>query len=168
MNTLISEGESLTNEIIGKVRPRNVSTIICPPFTHLSAISAIVKDVEGVHLGAQDCSPYHAGAYTGQNPAAVLKDIGVEYVIIGHSERRNYQGENDEIAREKIKSAINHGLKIIFWLFNTVCGSIDCSLGLCVRAARGRPLRSAASSSVQGPGGPRGARPTPKRRSSRG
>jgi len=86
----------------------------CPPFTHLSAISSILADQDHVHLGAQDCSPYHAGAYTGQNSAAVLKDIGVEYVIIGHSERRNYQGENDEIAREKIKSAINHGLKVIF------------------------------------------------------
>lgn len=114
MNTLISEGEVLTKKIIEKDRPKNVSTIICPPFTHLSAISSIVENIDGVHLGAQDCSPYHSGAYTGQTSAAVLKDIGVEYVIIGHSERRNYQGENDEIAREKIKSAINHGLKVIF------------------------------------------------------
>ncbi len=114
MNTLISEGEALTKDIIEKDRPNNVSTIICPPFTHLSAISALVKNADNIHLGAQDCSPYDSGAYTGQNSAAVLKDIGVEYVIIGHSERRNYQGENDEIGREKIKSAIKHGLNIIF------------------------------------------------------
>lgn len=114
MNTSIAEGESLTNDIINKERPKNVSTIICPPATHLTAISALVKDIDGIHLGAQDCSPYHNGAYTGQISAAVLKDVGVEYIIIGHSERRNYQGENDEIAREKIKSAINHGCKVIF------------------------------------------------------
>jgi len=122
MNTSITEGETLMKEILAKDRPSGVSTIICPPATHLTAISALVKDIDGIHLGAQDCSPYHAGAYTGQTSAAVLKEIGVEYVIIGHSERRNYQGENDEISREKIKSAINHGCNIAYepiWAIGT-------------------------------------------------
>lgn len=114
MNTSIAEGEALIKEIIDLDRPAGVSTIVCPPMTHLTAINDLVKDIDGIHLGAQDCSPYHAGAYTGQTSAAVLKDVGAEYVIIGHSERRNYQGENDEISREKIKSALNHGCKVIF------------------------------------------------------
>lgn len=119
MNTSLAEGEALAKEMVALDRPAGVKTIICPPQTHMHALSKIITGKNGLHLGAQDCSPYDAGAYTGQVASPVLKEMGAEYVIIGHSERRNYQGENDEIGREKIKMALKQGLNIIFCIGET-------------------------------------------------
>ncbi|MBI2626008.1 MAG: triose-phosphate isomerase [Candidatus Nealsonbacteria bacterium] len=83
---------------------KETGAVICPPFVYLSALRA---------NGAQDCFWEEKGAFTGEISAQMLKDLGVEYVILGHSERRKYQKETDEIISKKIKAALGAGLKVI-------------------------------------------------------
>ena len=82
--------------------------IVCPPATHLSAIRAALP--KRIHLGGQDCSPFENGAYTGDISACMLADMGCEYVIIGHSERRRYHKEDDLLIKNKVSAAILAGL----------------------------------------------------------
>lgn len=115
MNTLPSEGIELINEIInlmGEV-PSDVQLIIAPPFTHL--ISAAEK-INGtpIALSAQNCADQPKGAYTGEVSAAMIKAAGCSYVILGHSERREYYGENSEILNRKMALAFENGLKPIY------------------------------------------------------
>lgn len=119
MNTLIAEGQSLATALSTADIPSDVTTIICPPSTHLTTVIAATSSSR-VSVGSQDCSPYDYGAYTGQVSAEVLKEIGAEYVIVGHSERRNHQGENDEIVREKVKNAVRNGIKPIYCCGETI------------------------------------------------
>jgi len=83
---------------------KNTGAVICPPFVYLAALGA---------NGAQDCFWEQRGAYTGEISPAMLKHSGVEYVIIGHSERKKYLKETDEIINKKIKAAVKAGLKPI-------------------------------------------------------
>ncbi len=87
----------------------NVDIVVCPPFTSLSAME---KAVEGrnIQLGGQNCHWEEEGAFTGEISVLMLKSVGAEYVIIGHSERRKYFGETDETVNKKIKAAIEVGL----------------------------------------------------------
>lgn len=115
MNTLPSEGIELINGIInlmGEV-PSDVQLIIAPPFTHL--ISAAEK-INGtpIALSAQNCADQPKGAYTGEVSAAMIKAAGCSYVILGHSERREYYGENSEILNRKMALAFENGLKPIY------------------------------------------------------
>lgn len=84
-----------------------VSGVVCPPFLYLSQFENLPKDIE---KGAQNFFPDKSGAYTGEISPVMLKDYGVEYVIVGHSERREYFGETDETAHEKVLSALKQGL----------------------------------------------------------
>lgn len=83
--------------------------VLCPPFTALSEIS---KSLHGsrIHLGAQNIHWEDKGAYTGEIAGPLLTEIGVEYVIVGHSERRQYFGETDETANQRVLAAQRHGL----------------------------------------------------------
>lgn len=123
MNTTVGEGLSLANEIISKLEevPSGVELIINTPFTHLypvaEALGAITCPVcKGkIHLGAQNCACKEKGAYTGEVSATMLASIkGLEYVILGHSERRGYYGETNAILLEKVKLALESGLKVIY------------------------------------------------------
>lgn len=90
--------------------------IICPPFIFLQPLSKLLKTKNSklkIHLGAQDVFWAKQGAFTGEISASMLKNLGVKYVIIGHSERRKWQNETDEIINKKIKIALETGLKII-------------------------------------------------------
>ena len=91
----------------------NCETIICPPFTLLDYVG---KEFErlNIKLGAQNCHFEKSGAFTGEISAEMLKDVGVQYVIIGHSERRKHFFETDEIINKKVKFALTNGLKVIF------------------------------------------------------
>jgi triosephosphate isomerase len=91
----------------------NCDIIICPPFTSLSEASKLVSG-SVIKLGAQNMHFEVSGAFTGEISALMLKSVGCEYVILGHSERRNIFGENDEIINKKIKKALAAGLKPIF------------------------------------------------------
>jgi len=93
--------------------------IICPPFTYLNAISIKLSEKKGntgdnIKIGAQNCFWETEGAYTGEISPIMLRNINCEYVILGHSERRDNLNENDEMINKKIKAALNAGLKVIF------------------------------------------------------
>lgn len=90
---------------------RSVDVAVFPPFTDLRSVQTLVDaDKMELSYGAQDLSSHDSGAYTGEVSGAFLSSLGCEYVLVGHSERRQYHGENDEIVASKVKSAIKHGL----------------------------------------------------------
>ncbi|MFY9458051.1 MAG: triose-phosphate isomerase [Candidatus Spechtbacterales bacterium] len=105
------EAERLSRAVHQGIRGmKNAEVVLCPPFPYLSAVNIGVSIVK---LGAQDCHFEQKGAYTGAVSPAMLKDVGCEYVIIGHSERKQYFGETNEIINKKIKAAIKAGLKVV-------------------------------------------------------
>ena len=115
MNETLQEGVALAKEINDalKADKPNCDVVICTPFIHLTSV-ADVLDKELVKLGAENCADKEKGAYTGEVSAAMVKSTGAEYVILGHSERRQYYGETAEILKEKVELALANGLKIIF------------------------------------------------------
>lgn len=112
MNTGIAEGVALASEMVKNKVKEGVTAVICPPFTHLAGISEVVKDTPYC-LGAQDVSPLESGAMTGEISTTMLKELGVTYVIIGHSERREIIGETDALIKQKTARVLNEGLKPI-------------------------------------------------------
>lgn len=90
-----------------------VEVLICPPFVYLAEVS-LKRNEGGFVLGAQNCFYEEKGAFTGEVSAQILKDAGCQYVIAGHSERRKYFGETDEIVNKKIKAILGAGLAPIF------------------------------------------------------
>ena len=88
-----------------------IEIVICPPFTHLEKVKNSLSSK--IKLGAQNCFYENKGAYTGEISPTMLKNLGVEYVIIGHSERRKYLGETDEMINKKVLAALKGGLKIV-------------------------------------------------------
>ena len=120
MNNDFSESQSLVSGIIsGLGNDDKCEVIVCPPFTSLSEVHSLVKD-SPVKLGAQNIFFEESGAYTGEISASMLKSVGCEYVILGHSERRSIFGESDKWINNKIKKAIESGLKIIFCIGETL------------------------------------------------
>ena len=115
MNETLQEGVALAKEINDalKADKPNCDVVICTPFIHLASV-ADVLDKELVKLGAENCADKEKGAYTGEVSATMVKSTGAEYVILGHSERRQYYGETAEILKEKVELALANGLKIIF------------------------------------------------------
>ncbi|OGV54789.1 MAG: triose-phosphate isomerase [Lentisphaerae bacterium GWF2_44_16] len=113
MNKSGSEGKALVEDLKGRVAGYNdVDIVVCPPFTTLAAV---VKAAEGsnIKVGAQNVHWADNGAFTGEISAGMLKEAGVEYAIIGHSERRQYFGETDETVNKRLKAALAAGLKPI-------------------------------------------------------
>ncbi|MDU0205152.1 triose-phosphate isomerase [Paenibacillus sp. PFR10] len=107
----VSEAVSFVNEVKGSTI-EGVESVICSPFTNLPALVEAVKGTD-LHVGAQNLHFEDNGAFTGEISGVMLKDLGVEYVIIGHSERRAYFAETDEIVNKKVAAAFKHGLKPI-------------------------------------------------------
>ena len=90
-----------------------VNFIVCPPFTHLSMVAEAAKGSR-VAVGAQNCAAEAKGAYTGEVSAAMLASLGIEYVILGHSERREYYGETSATLNAKMAQAYANGLTPIY------------------------------------------------------
>lgn len=111
---LIKSVASLKSEIQGPVE-----LIVCPPFTHLSEVAKIAK-VSGVGVGAQNCADKASGAYTGEISASMIASLAVEYVILGHSERREYYGENSQTLKSKIALCYENGLTPIYCVGETL------------------------------------------------
>lgn len=109
MNKTAPEAVELAKEIKQALRSNNADVVLCPPFTDLSAVHNVIHDTP-IALGAQNLHWEEKGAYTGEVSADMLKSVGCHYVIIGHSERRQYFGESDETVNKKIKSALSEGL----------------------------------------------------------
>ena len=115
MNTLPAEGVELAKGVVagrGEVCSC-VNFIVCPPFTHLAMVAEALKGSD-VALGAQDCATEAKGAYTGEIAASMIAALGCKYVILGHSERRQYYGETSEILKTKVNLALAEGLTPIF------------------------------------------------------
>lgn len=115
MNNDLKESEKLIVELKNLLlnEKPNCDVIVCPPFTSLSEASKLLKG-SAIKLGAQNMHFEDNGAFTGEVSASMLKSVGCEYVIIGHSERRHILGETDEVINKKIKKALAAGLKPIF------------------------------------------------------
>lgn len=115
MNETLQEGIELAKEIndLLKADKPNCGVVICTPFIHLASVAPLL-DKELVGLGAEDCANKDKGAYTGEVSAAMVKSTGAEYVILGHSERRQYYNETAEILKEKVQQALSNGLQVIF------------------------------------------------------
>ena len=112
MNTTVSEAVELVHRMLGELNQiRNVEKVFCPPFISLTAVAEILEG-SSIKLGAQNMYFKDRGAYTGEVSPLMLADL-CEYVIIGHSERRQYFNETDEIINKKIKAALEVGLKPI-------------------------------------------------------
>lgn len=121
MNLEYSDGVSLFSEIVNMVKDEKKGdqiAIICAPFIHLNSLVKLSGTT--VKIGAQNCHQKESGAYTGEISAKMIKSVGCEYVIIGHSERRQYFAETDELLAEKTKIALQNGLTPIFCIGETL------------------------------------------------
>lgn len=117
MNCTLPEGRKLASEVIHMVEDEvsnDVEVVLLPPFIHLTGIHQLIGSVKKIMLGAQNCHQSESGAYTGEISAAMLVSCGATYVTIGHSERREYFGETDELLAKKVKHALANGLTPIF------------------------------------------------------
>lgn len=115
MNETLQEGVQLAKDIndLLKADKPNCDVVICTPFIHLTSVAPVL-DKEIVGLGAENCADKEKGAYTGEVSAAMVKSTGADYVILGHSERRQYYHETAEILKEKTLLALKNNLKVIF------------------------------------------------------
>ena len=115
MNTTPVEGVELAKNVVagrGEVCSC-VDFIVCPPFTHLSEVVKVTRG-SGIAVGAQNCAAEAKGAYTGEVSAQMIASLGVEYVILGHSERREYYGETSKTLNAKMEQAYANGLTPIY------------------------------------------------------
>ncbi len=120
MNKTATEAAVLAKEVHDAAGAQSaVQVALCPPFTSLAAVSAITEDSQ-LFLGAQDMHHEASGAYTGETSAEMLRDLYVTYVILGHSERRQYFGETNETVNKKILAAAANNLKPIYCIGETL------------------------------------------------
>ena len=117
MNKTFEEAQALVSEVVNMVQDEvnnNAEVVLCPPFPFLSSVGKAIGGSGKIHLGAQNCHQKESGAYTGEVSADMLKSIAVEYVILGHSERRQYFYEDNQMLEAKVKAALKAGLIPIF------------------------------------------------------
>jgi len=115
MNTTVAQGISLVKELIAREKeiPDHVQMVVVPPYTHLHPVYQYLKE-QRIALGAQNCAAQAKGAYTGEVSAGMLASVPCKYVIIGHSERREYYGEDASILTKKLAQALQAELTPIF------------------------------------------------------
>jgi triosephosphate isomerase len=115
MNTTLQSGQALAVEIVHGLAQglSGVEVGVCPPFPYLIPIAEKVRGT-GVVLGAQNASPEKPGAFTGEIAIEILLDVGCQWVILGHSERRQFYGDTDEVINKKVIASVERGLKVIF------------------------------------------------------
>jgi triosephosphate isomerase len=121
MNMELSEGVALATAINSyfKDHPlKDKEVILCTPFIHLGTVSSLLT-AKGLTAGAQNCNDHKSGAFTGEISAAMIRSTGAASVIIGHSERRSYYGEDDALLAAKTVEALRNGLRVIF-----CCGEV--------------------------------------------
>ena len=114
MNTTVPEGHELLSDLLQKDTNSDVEVVICAPCTHLYALGEALIDKTGIQLGAQNMSQHAKGAYTGEVSADMIKSCKASHVVIGHSERRQYFGEDDQLLGEKLGVALKNDLTPIF------------------------------------------------------
>lgn len=111
MNKTASEAKELATVIVPAVasQAETIDVLICPPFTSIAAVAGTIEN-SAVKLGAQNVSDKASGAYTGEVSSAMLRDLHVSYVILGHSERRAYYGETDAFINKKVLACLGNSL----------------------------------------------------------
>lgn len=114
MNMTLEEGTTLASSIIEKLKTSQTSVILCPPFIHLHSLSMLVSGIPNISLGAQNCHFEKNGAFTGEVSAAMVKSSGAAYVILGHSERREFFHETDSMLAKKVNAVLSQGISPIF------------------------------------------------------
>ena len=117
MNKTFEEAKALLSEVINMVNDEvtsDVTVVLCPPALYLTTSRQYIPSGGRIFLGAQNCHEKNEGAYTGEASAKMLRSVGVEYVILGHSERRQYFGETNALLAEKVNIVLDNGLKPIF------------------------------------------------------
>lgn len=122
MNLDHQQGVSLFSEIVNMVKDETIGgqqVVVCSPFIHLHAVAQLAKGAPQVAIGAQNIYFEEAGAYTGEISAVQVKSTGATYVILGHSERRAYFGEDDYVLSKKVDAALKHDLIPIFCIGET-------------------------------------------------
>ncbi|WP_158826327.1 triose-phosphate isomerase [Mucilaginibacter lacusdianchii] len=123
MNMDYNEGLALFSEIANMVKDEvtgSQQAVVCSPFIHLSSLGQLAKGYDKVSIGAQNIHQNESGAYTGEVSAKMVKSTGAEYVILGHSERRQYFDEDNQLLSLKTEAALKHGLKPIFCIGETL------------------------------------------------
>ncbi|MBI9105541.1 MAG: triose-phosphate isomerase [Spirochaetales bacterium] len=114
-----AEARALAEELKSALKGCKHKVLIAPSFTALDAVSSVVKG-SNILLGAQNMSNVEEGAHTGETSVLMLKAIGVDVVILGHSERRHVYGETNEVINQKVKLALSHGLEVILCIGETL------------------------------------------------
>ena len=112
MNGALATNEALLNEILAGLGAQECDVLICPPLVYLPQCAEIISGAP-ILLGAQDVSVHTSGAYTGEVSAAMLADLGCGFVIVGHSERRAYHHESNELVAQKTVQALKSGISPI-------------------------------------------------------
>ena len=112
MNKTATEAAALIGELVPSVKGAGCEVVICTPFTSLCKAVELCRGTN-IHVGAENVHFEKSGAFTGEISAGMLVDLGVEYVIVGHSERRQYFAETDETVNKRAKAALAAGLKVI-------------------------------------------------------
>lgn len=115
MNTTLPEGIELAKSVVEKsiATPKAVELVLIPPFTHIGEVVKLVK-ATNVKVGAQNCAEWAKGAYTGEVSASMISSMGAKYVVIGHSERREFFNEDNKTLYRKIKLALENQLNPIY------------------------------------------------------
>ena len=120
MNKTVAEALALVSDLkLDLANVREVDVVVCPPYTALESVSKAILD-SSIRLGAQNMSEHNFGAYTGEICAGMLKEFSVRYVILGHSERRQYQKESDALIAKRALAAHNASLKPIVCVGETL------------------------------------------------
>ena len=117
MNTTREEAEILSSEVVHMIADEVTSdaiVVLAPPFVHLALVGRPVLPHPNVYLGAQNCSQHDSGAYTGEVSADMLASVGVEYIILGHSERREYAHEDGALLAAKVDQVLSRDITPIF------------------------------------------------------
>ncbi len=117
MNKTMDEAIALTSELVNMAKDEvrnDAQVILCPPALYLTTVQQYIKEVPNFFLAAQNVSDKLSGAYTGEISAPMLQSIGIKYVLIGHSERRQYFNEDNALLAEKVNISLAHGISPIF------------------------------------------------------
>lgn len=117
MNKTFEEGMALATEIMGMVKDEysgSAQVVLIPPYTYINALSRMTEGSNNIMVGAQNCSNHSSGAYTGEVSTGMLKSCGAQFVIIGHSERRQYFNEHNDWLAKKVDAVLSDGLIPIY------------------------------------------------------